>query len=253
MCKMTLNLPKPIIGALLALTCLFASDAVPDSSGTIAGRIADARTDKPLTGASIMVDGTELGNASDVQGRYSVINVPPGEYTLTGSYDGYARGQTRVLVTARCTARVDLRLRSDSYTGDSIIATLSGLKTITLRSPGGLTYNNAARIAAWKVYLKRQGSLCLKDTAWGVEGDTVLQYLVIEDGRCRLVLNARGVLVRRRDVTDLHFDWMVLLEHARSDPLTGMFYALPFNGRAPRDRELMFRLIDEKAESFSHF
>jgi hypothetical protein len=250
---LTPTLPKTIIGTLLALTCLLASDAEPDGIGTIAGRIADARTDKPLVGASIVVDGTELGSASDVQGRYSVINVPPGEYTLTGSYRGYTRGQARVVVAARCIAHVDLRLRSDSYTGDSIIATLSGLKTITLRRPGVVTCNNAARIAAWKVYLRRQGSICLKDTAWGVEGDTVVEYLVVEDGRCRLVHDARGILVRRRDVTEVRFDWMALLERARKDPLTGKHHALPFNGRAPRDQELMFRLIDEKAESFSLF
>lgn len=54
---------------------------------TITGVIVDARTHEPLIGATVMVKGTAVGTASDIDGNFS-INVVPGS-TLLVSYTGY--------------------------------------------------------------------------------------------------------------------------------------------------------------------
>lgn len=54
---------------------------------TITGVIVDARTHEPLIGATVMVKGTAVGTASDIDGNFS-ITVVPGS-TLLVSYTGY--------------------------------------------------------------------------------------------------------------------------------------------------------------------
>ena len=48
---------------------------------TITGVIVDARTHEPLIGATVMVKGTAVGTASDIDGNFS-INVVPGSTLL---------------------------------------------------------------------------------------------------------------------------------------------------------------------------
>ncbi|MEO0069839.1 MAG: TonB-dependent receptor [candidate division WOR-3 bacterium] len=71
---------------LLALLC---SAALAGVTGTIRGRVTDKKTGEPLIAVNVIVIGTELGAATDANGVYEIINVPPGRYKLTASYVGY--------------------------------------------------------------------------------------------------------------------------------------------------------------------
>ena len=46
------------------------------------------RQEKPLQGANIVVDGTDLGSAADEEGRYAIEGVEPGS-SITASAIGY--------------------------------------------------------------------------------------------------------------------------------------------------------------------
>ncbi|MEO0079784.1 MAG: TonB-dependent receptor [candidate division WOR-3 bacterium] len=76
---------------LLAFGCwlLTISAAFAGVVGSIRGRVTDKATGEPLVGASVMVVGTELGAATDFNGQYQIINIPPGKYSVTASYVGY--------------------------------------------------------------------------------------------------------------------------------------------------------------------
>jgi outer membrane receptor for ferrienterochelin and colicin len=85
--------------------------ALAANTGNVAGRVTDRKTGEPLIGASVVVEGTELGNATDLNGQYLIINVPPGKYTLVSSYTGYNDQKvTDVLVIQDNTATVDFNL-----------------------------------------------------------------------------------------------------------------------------------------------
>ncbi|RKY52963.1 MAG: hypothetical protein DRP92_04535, partial [Candidatus Neomarinimicrobiota bacterium] len=50
-------------------------------TGKIRGRVVDAQTGEPLPWVNVMLEGTSLGAATDANGVYVILNVPPGEYT----------------------------------------------------------------------------------------------------------------------------------------------------------------------------
>ena len=58
----------------------------------IAGKMTGVVTSadgEPLAGANIVLDGTSMGAATDEDGRYYILNVPVGRYTVRADYIGY--------------------------------------------------------------------------------------------------------------------------------------------------------------------
>ncbi|OGU72662.1 MAG: hypothetical protein A3H45_13900 [Ignavibacteria bacterium RIFCSPLOWO2_02_FULL_55_14] len=83
----------------------------PGSTGKIAGRVLDAVTKEPLIGVSVMIEGTRLGAATDVDGMYTILIVPPGTYVVRASAIGYhPASMTNVKVSVDLTTKADLEL-----------------------------------------------------------------------------------------------------------------------------------------------
>lgn len=74
---------------LLNLPSLLVASNLFMASGKIAGKVVDADTKEPLIGANIIVLGTTLGSATNVDGEYFILNVAPGTYSIKASYIGY--------------------------------------------------------------------------------------------------------------------------------------------------------------------
>ncbi|MBC8110135.1 MAG: carboxypeptidase-like regulatory domain-containing protein, partial [Verrucomicrobia bacterium] len=74
-----------IITLLLSL-CSF---AILAQTGTVKGTLLDLKTKEALIGASILLEGTSLGAAADIDGNYTISRVPVGTYTAIISFVGY--------------------------------------------------------------------------------------------------------------------------------------------------------------------
>jgi hypothetical protein len=57
--------------------------------GKIRGKVVDQKTLEGLVGANVLVVGTSMGAATDVNGEFIVLNVPSGSYDITARYVGY--------------------------------------------------------------------------------------------------------------------------------------------------------------------
>ncbi|RLD15973.1 TonB-dependent receptor, partial [candidate division KSB1 bacterium] len=66
-------------------------------AGSIAGKVVDKQTGKPLVGANVYLKGTTIGAATDENGMY-YIKVDDGTYTLVANYVGYADQAVRIKV-----------------------------------------------------------------------------------------------------------------------------------------------------------
>ena len=74
---------------LLLFAALLALPAVAQDTGTLAGRVTDAATGEALPTAQVVIVGTDLGAATDLEGRYRIIGVPVGEYEVEARFVGF--------------------------------------------------------------------------------------------------------------------------------------------------------------------
>lgn len=77
------------------------------STGTITGTVTDTKTGEPLIGATVILEGTNLGAATDPEGRYTIDNIPTKSYNVKASYIGFI-SQTKFNVVVRSEGNIDL-------------------------------------------------------------------------------------------------------------------------------------------------
>lgn len=94
-------------------------------SGTITGRITDQENQSPLIGANVIVEGTTMGAASDVNGNYTIVNVPAGAVTLKVSYIGYEEKKVKITVTLGGTVKTDIGLSAEAIQMETYVVTAS--------------------------------------------------------------------------------------------------------------------------------
>jgi len=118
-------------GLLLALFWMGPVGDALAQTGTVRGRVLDASTGEPLPGASVVLlqDGTLVtGSASDVDGRYTIQNVPPGTYTLRATFVGYEPFTQEVAVRAGATTEVIARLQPSAIELEGVAVTALGFR-----------------------------------------------------------------------------------------------------------------------------
>ena len=92
------------------------------TTGSIAGVISDKDSGDPIPGANIYTDGAAFGAASDEDGHFFIINIPPGVYNLNVEVIGYNTFQVKDLrVSVNRTAYVKVVLTSVILEGQTIV------------------------------------------------------------------------------------------------------------------------------------
>ena len=68
---------------LISVLLLFISVYSTAQTGTLRGKIIDGDTGEELIGATVMIIGTSIGSASDLDGNFTISNLDPGTYSFT--------------------------------------------------------------------------------------------------------------------------------------------------------------------------
>jgi TonB-dependent receptor len=108
--------------AAIALLLLFAGSSLV-ANGSIKGKVFDKDTKEGLPGANVIIKGTSTGTASDLNGGYTIQNVPPGTYTVQVSYVGYQTKTATVSVSNDEAAVQDFALTSAAIQGQEFVVT----------------------------------------------------------------------------------------------------------------------------------
>lgn len=58
-------------------------------TGKLVGTVKDAQTKEPLIRANVLLVGTNFGAATDANGKFVILNIPPGVYSVRVSLIGY--------------------------------------------------------------------------------------------------------------------------------------------------------------------
>ena len=83
------NLFRKIITHCLIIITFAPAIIFAGTSGKISGIVRDAETNEPLPGCNIIIEGTYLGAASNIDGDFFILNIPPGTYTVRATMIGY--------------------------------------------------------------------------------------------------------------------------------------------------------------------
>lgn len=73
---------------LLAFLCLCAVSVLAQN-GTISGQVLDVKSNESIIGANVVIEGTTVGAATDLEGNFQINNVKPGTYTIVVSFVTY--------------------------------------------------------------------------------------------------------------------------------------------------------------------
>jgi outer membrane receptor protein involved in Fe transport len=113
---------------LLALVALGSLNLFAGETGKIAGRVRDAETGEPLVGVSVFIERTTMGASTNVEGTYTIVNVPPGTYTVVASGVGFQKKRfTNVRVSIDFTTTINVELSTD-------VIALSVTQVLTLQA-----------------------------------------------------------------------------------------------------------------------
>ena len=89
---------------------------------TLTGRIVDVSTNEPLIGANIVLQGTSLGGSTNIDGTYSIYNIPEGRYTVSASMIGYRKVYRNDVYISKTTgAKQNFYLQAENIQGEEVV------------------------------------------------------------------------------------------------------------------------------------
>ncbi len=108
--------------SFIFLTFMVAQFLIAGNTGKIIGTITDKQSKLPLIGANLIVKGTNLGAASNVEGEFIIHNIPPGTYSVNASIIGYApREYKNVKISTDLTTELLIELSVTVVEADEVV------------------------------------------------------------------------------------------------------------------------------------
>jgi outer membrane receptor for ferrienterochelin and colicin len=112
---------KNLLLFLIIITCSL-SYTFAGTTGKITGKVTDAKTKEALPFVNVIVEGTNLGAATDIDGNYVILNVPPGKYNIRAQYIGYQPVLVEnIVVNIDLTTTVDFELSESAVNLQEVV------------------------------------------------------------------------------------------------------------------------------------
>lgn len=92
------------------------------AQNTIRGKVIDGSDGQPLIGATAAIQGTTIGAATDIEGKYT-LKVAPGTYTIEISFIGYETKTTSITVDKKVVVAPTIVLAEATALLDEIVIT----------------------------------------------------------------------------------------------------------------------------------
>lgn len=83
----------------------------PAATGMIAGQVFNKESGEPLGGVAILLEGTDIGSITDINGNYRINDIPAGQYTVSFIKSGFIEASvTDMAVLDEENSRLDFAL-----------------------------------------------------------------------------------------------------------------------------------------------
>jgi hypothetical protein len=110
---------------ILSIIVLVSQFSFAGTTGKLAGRVTAKESGEPLIGANVMIEGSVLGAATDLDGNFYILQIPPGTYSIRFSMIGY---QSLVINDVRM--MVDLTTTANGVLAESAV----GLEEVVVQA-----------------------------------------------------------------------------------------------------------------------
>ena len=110
---------------ILSIIVLVSQFSFAGTTGKLAGRVTAKESGEPLIGANVMIEGSVLGAATDLDGNFYILQIPPGTYSIRFSMIGY---QSLVINNVRM--MVDLTTTANGALSESAV----GLEEVVVQA-----------------------------------------------------------------------------------------------------------------------
>lgn len=155
--KQLLILPFVLLGFTLS---------AQQNGGIVRGNIYDEESGEPIIYANVLLQGTDLGANTDLDGFFAISNVPAGEYRLVVTYLGYD------------SLAVDIKVKAGGFVYESMVMSPSGVELETVNvSSSREQARSDVKVSELRVTAKQIQSL----PSTGGEAD-IAQYLPVLPG-----------------------------------------------------------------------
>lgn len=119
---------------IISIIALFSAEIIfAGNTGKIKGSVKDAATGESLIGVNIFIKGTTKGAATDSDGKFTILAVDPGIYSLKVSYIGYQTiTMTDVKVVIDRTTDLDVEMHKTSIELDKEVIVVADKPPIAM-------------------------------------------------------------------------------------------------------------------------
>ena len=167
---------------MLLMTCLMIGIGLVNAqTSKVTGNVISDEDGLPVVGASVLVEGTTIGTVTDIDGNFTLSNVPSSAGTLMISFIGYETQEVKIQPVVKVVLKSDSEIldevvvtgygvqRKASFTGaativgEDVIAQKSDanfVKALEGAVPGVQMNNSTSMPGVWgSIYIRGRGSL----------------------------------------------------------------------------------------------
>ena len=113
---------RKILQLILTLLIVPSTLLLGGTTGKITGKVIDAKTKEPLPFVNIVILKTNYGAATDVDGNYVILNIPPGKYSIKAQSVGYQPViMEDISVSIDLTSTVDFQLNESAIELEAVV------------------------------------------------------------------------------------------------------------------------------------
>ena len=171
---------------ILSLILLLSVITFAGNTGKIIGRVSDALSGEAVIGVNVLVVGTTRGAVTDIDGKYTIIGIPIGSYTVRASQVGYGSYEVKdVKVGADETTPLNFKLTSSEVQLQGVVVTadqnlVNSMTTGSTRTVNEKSIQSIPNVKSVEDVLKLQAGVVKQGNNLFLRGGRAneVQYLV---------------------------------------------------------------------------
>ena len=108
-------------------------------TGTLFGVVTDSSNSDPLPGVNVFITYPNLGAATDIEGKYTIVNIPAGTYTVRFTFIGFKAIEKEVQIKDGQRMELNVALEEDFAGLEEIVVT--GVASLSAKRLAGARHH----------------------------------------------------------------------------------------------------------------